>query len=58
MIAEDKFLITALYDHYGINLHSLTGEEKTKAIEIIKENKDYEVLDEIPFWANRRRIYK
>lgn len=65
MIAEDKFLITALYDHYGINLHSLSGEEKTKAIDIIKENKDYEVLDEIPFWANgegftnkkRNRLY-
>jgi len=65
LIAEDKFLITALYDHYGINLHSLNGEEKTKAIEIIKDNKDYEVLDEIPFWANgegftnkkRNRLY-
>lgn len=65
MIAEDKFLITAIYDHYGINLHSLAGEEKTKAIDIIKENKDYEVLDEIPFWANgegftnkkRNRLY-
>ncbi len=65
IIAEDKFLITALYDHYGINLHSLSGEEKTKAIELIKDNKDYEVLDEIPFWSNgegftnkkRNRLY-
>jgi len=65
LIAEDKFLIIALYDHYGINLHSLKGEEKIEAIEIIKENKDYEVLDEIPFWANgegftnkkRNRLY-
>lgn len=65
IIAEDKFLITALYDHYGINLHSLTGEEKTKSIDLIKENKDYEILDEIPFWGNgegftnkkRNRLY-
>jgi dipeptidyl aminopeptidase/acylaminoacyl peptidase len=65
IIAEDKFLITATYDHYGINLHSLIGDEKTKAIGIIKENKDYEVLDEIPFWSNgegftnkkRNRLY-
>ncbi|MDD2494978.1 MAG: S9 family peptidase [Tissierellia bacterium] len=65
MLAEDEFLITALYDHYGINLHSLSGEEKEKAADIIKENKDYEVLDEIPFWANgegftnkkRNRLY-
>lgn len=66
IIGEDKFLITALYDdHYGINLHSLSGEEKEKAIDLIKESKDYEVLDEIPFWSNgegftnkkRNRLY-
>ncbi len=51
-IAEEKFLITATYDHYGINLHSHKGEDKSKAIDMIKENKDYEVLDEIPFWSN------
>ncbi len=65
LIAQEKFLITAEYDHYGINLHSHKGEEKEKAIDMIKENKDYEVLDEIPFWANgegfinkkRNRLY-
>ena len=51
-IADEKFLLTAAYDHYGINLHSHKGEEKAKAIDLIKENKDYEILDEIPFWAN------
>lgn len=51
-IAEEKFLLTAEYDHYGINLHSHKGEDKEKAVEMIKENKDYEVLDEIPFWSN------
>jgi len=64
-IADEKFLLTAIYDHYGINLHSRKGEEKTKAIELIKENKDYEILDEIPFWSNgegfinkkRNRLY-
>lgn len=65
ILAENKFIITAEYDHYGINLHSLSGDEKTKAIDLIKENKDYEILDEIPFWANgegftnkkRNRLY-
>jgi acylaminoacyl-peptidase len=64
-IADEKFLIAATYDHYGINLHSHKGEEKSKAIDLIKENKDYEVLDEIPFWSNgegftnkkRNRLY-
>ncbi|MDF2949837.1 MAG: family peptidase, partial [Sedimentibacter sp.] len=51
-IAEEKFLLTAEYDHYGINLHSHKGEDKEKAVDMIKENKDYEVLDEIPFWSN------
>lgn len=51
-IADEKFLLTATYDHYGINLHSHKGEEKAKAVDLIKENKDYEVLDEIPFWLN------
>lgn len=51
-IADEKFLLTATYDHYGLNLHSHKGEEKKKAIDLIKENKDYEVLDEIPFWSN------
>lgn len=51
-IAEEKFLLTAEYNHYGINLHSHKGEDKEKAIDMIKENKDYEVLDEIPFWSN------
>ena len=51
-IADEKFLLTASYDHYGVNLHSHKGEKRAKAIDLIKENKDYEVLDEIPFWAN------
>lgn len=51
-LADEKFLITAEYDHYGINLHSHKGEKKEEAIDMIKENKDYEILDEIPFWAN------
>lgn len=64
-MAQEKFLITAEYDHYGINLHSHKGEEKEKAVDMIKESKDYEVLDEIPFWSNghgftnkkRNRLY-
>ena len=51
-IAEEKFLLTAEYAHYGINLHSHKGEDKEKAMDKIREHKDYEVLDEIPFWSN------
>ena len=51
-LPDEKFLITAEYDPYGINLTSYKGEEKEKAMDRMKENKDYEVLDEIPFWSN------
>lgn len=65
LIANEKFLLTAEYNHYGINLHSIKSEDKDEAISMIKENKDYEVLDEIPFWSNgkgftnkkRNRLY-
>lgn len=65
MIDKDNFVLTAKYDNYGINLNEMTGEEGTKAIAKLKEEKDYEVLDEIPFWSNgggftnqkRNRLY-
>lgn len=65
MIDKDNFVLTAKYDNYGINLNELTGEERTKAVAKLKEEKDYEVLDEIPFWSNgggftnqkRNRLY-
>lgn len=64
-IDKDNFVLTAKYDNYGINLNEMTGEERTKAIAKLKEEKDYEVLDEIPFWSNgggftnqkRNRLY-
>lgn len=65
MIDKDNFVLTAKYDNYGINLNEMTGEARTKAIAKLKEEKDYEVLDEIPFWSNgggftnqkRNRLY-
>ncbi len=65
MIDKDNFVLTAKYDNYGIDLNDLTGEERSKAVAKLKEEKDYEVLDEIPFWSNgggftnqkRNRLY-
>ncbi|MCF0161028.1 MAG: S9 family peptidase [Fusobacterium necrophorum] len=59
------FVFTANYSNADISLHGLTGEERAKAIEKKKEEADYEVLDEIPFWSNglgftnkqRNRLY-
>ena len=65
VVDRDRFIFTATYDNYGVKLNGLTGEKRAAAIEEIKENKDYEVLDEIPFWHNgggftnkkRNRLY-
>lgn len=51
-IDDSNFALTAEFDHNLIDLHALTGEEREKAVAKIKENRDYEVLDEIPFWSN------
>ena len=55
-VNEDEFLFIGTYDHYGIDLAGLEGEEKKQAIERIEEEKDYEVFDELPFWINGRGI--
>ncbi len=55
-ISDNEFLLTASYDHYGIDIAGLEGEEKEAAIAQIEENKDYEVFDELPFWSNGRGV--
>lgn len=52
ILDKDRFLLLAQYDINDLNINSLVGEEREKAIKSFKENKDYEIFDEIPFWAN------
>ncbi len=52
ILKDDRLLLTAVYDHNYPRLDGLTNEEKEKELKKIKENKDYEVLDEITFWLN------
>jgi len=64
-IDEECFIVTCIYDHYAININDLKGSERSKAEDKIKEERDYEVLDEIPYWFNgkgfinkkRNRLY-
>lgn len=64
-LGGDLFALTAKYNKYAPDLHSLCGEEKEKAIADRKAEKDYEVLDELPYWSNgagfvnkdRNRLY-
>lgn len=51
-VNENMFLFTAVCSANKVDLDSLSEEEKAKELENRKEDKDYEVLDEIPFWSN------
>jgi dipeptidyl aminopeptidase/acylaminoacyl peptidase len=61
----DTFLLTSDFYSNKKELNSLTEEEKSKELKERKEEKDYEVLEEIPFWSNgggftnrkRNRLY-
>lgn len=46
------FVFTATYSNQEPYINALEGEARAKAIAKQKEEKDYEVLDEIPFWSN------
>ncbi|RAO99542.1 peptidase S9 [Petrotoga sp. 9PW.55.5.1] len=64
-ISENKFVLTASYDEKYKDFEKLSSEEKEKKLEDFKEERDYEVLDEIPYWSNgqgftnkkRNRLY-
>lgn len=51
-IDENNFILTAIFDNNSLNINNLKGEEREKAIKEFTENKDYEIIDEIPFWSN------
>lgn len=65
ILDEDNLVLTAIYDNNKPNLEGLTEEEKTKLLKEIEEEKDYQVIDEIPYWSNgqgftnkkRNRLY-
>lgn len=65
VIDENNFAVIAEYDSNVQNLYELEGEARINAIEKIKNERDYHVLDEVPFWTNggtftngkRNRLY-
>ena len=64
-INEYTYLISAVYNPMKKNLYLLDEKEKEDELKRRKEEKDYEVMDEIPFWSNgqsftnknRNRLY-
>jgi dipeptidyl aminopeptidase/acylaminoacyl peptidase len=49
---EDTLLFIAVYDHRLKDFWKLSKDERESTLKTLKEEKDYEVLDEIPFWSN------
>lgn len=64
-ITTDTYLFVSEYNHNQRDLASLSEKDKDKELKDRKEKKDYEVLEEIPFWSNgggftsrkRHRLY-
>lgn len=55
-LGQDQFLCIGMYDHYAITAEGLEGEARQEALEKIKEEKDYEIFDELPFWFNGKGV--
>lgn len=54
--AGDKFVMCVAYDYTKPNFGLMDEEEKKEAMKAWKAEKDYEVFDESPFWANGQGI--
>lgn len=62
-ISEDEYFFTSTYDPMR---ERLSGDDEEKTVKALKEESDYIVLDEIPFWRNgqgitnkkRNRLYR
>lgn len=62
---ESRFVFTSTCNKYKKELNELSEGEREEELKRRKEEKDYEVLDEIPFWSNgegftnknRKRVY-
>lgn len=53
-IGKDLYLISALFDNARPDFASLKGDKLAAAKKAYEEEKDYEVVDELPFWFNGR----
>ncbi len=51
-LGENRFLLTCIYNPDRPDLSSLSDREKEAELKRRAEEKDYEVLEEIPYWSN------
>ena len=52
IIDKDNLMLIGEYNINKPDLQNLSDEEKEKALKKWEEEKDYQVIDEIPFWFN------
>lgn len=55
-LAGDKLVLTIKYDYNKPDFAHMEDEEKKAAMKAWKDEADYEVFDELPFWANGQGI--
>jgi len=55
-LAGEKLVLGIGYDYSRPDFASMNDEEKKEAVKAWKEEKDYEVFDEHPFWANGQGV--
>lgn len=51
-IDKDTYIFTAEYNSNQREFNTLKDEDKAEELKARKEEQDYEVLEEIPFWSN------
>lgn len=51
-LSDGSILASVSFDSNNMELIGLEGEERSRELKRRKEEKDYEVLEEIPFWSN------
>lgn len=49
---DDRMIISAAVDALHPDYHLLKEEERKKALDEIQKEKDYQVIDELPWWFN------
>ena len=54
--AGHRLVMSLKYDYSKPDLAGMGEEARSKALEEWKEEKDYEVFDELPFWANGQGV--
>jgi len=54
MLSEDNYLAVTVFDNNRPCLEGKTSEESEKALKELKKEKDYQVVDELPYWFNGR----